>query len=107
MITDEEVLPWIRKKLETIGLKSETNADIYGAMHILGSDRRGMEAYMRAYKCELKQGVIANLTAALHQASDALEHYGLSADDYRTILKNADEFMKASAATTERQEKQR
>lgn len=101
MIADEEVLPWIRRKLEVIGLESDTNAKVYGSMHILGSDRRGMEAYMRAFKCEHKQGVIANLTAGLILACDRLENAGLDASDFRKVLLDADTILRASAATSD------
>ncbi len=94
--TDEETLLWIKGKLAHAGLLSATNRDVYGSMHILASDRQGMEAYIRAYKCDHKQGVIANLTAALHVAVDTIDRLGGDSSDLRSIMEASDTILKAS-----------
>jgi hypothetical protein len=96
MIDDKEVLMWIRRKLEILGLKSETNSEIQGSMHILGADHHGMKTYMRAYKCEKTQGVIANLYAGLCLASERLDLCGPYSGDMRKILADADAILNAS-----------
>jgi len=84
--TDDETLSWIRAKIATTGLLSVTNRDVYGSMHILAADRRGMEAYIRSAKCEHKQGVIANLTAGLHSACDTIDSLDGDSYELRNIL---------------------
>ena len=99
--TDEETLPWIKRKLILAGLKAETNSDVYGSMHILASDHHGMNAYTRAYKCQHQQGVIANLMYATHVAIDKLEKFGLDASELKTILQDADRILLMSAPMSE------
>lgn len=94
MFTDEETLPWVKKKIQTCtNLKAETNSDLYGAMHCLCSDHRSMEVYIKAYKCEEKQGVIVNLSRGLQEAVERLEGNGENCEELRAVLKKADEVL--------------
>jgi hypothetical protein len=96
MFTDEEALPWVKNKIQTCtDLKIENNRDLYGAMHVLCSDRHGMETYVKAYKCDDKQGVIANLRRGLADAIYMLEELGACTTSLRQIAKKADEALKS------------
>jgi len=64
MPTDSEALSWIRRKL-----KLPENAEMFtgkdtiaGALHVLCSNAHGYRAYIKAFKCDDKQGEIARLT---------------------------------------------
>jgi hypothetical protein len=96
MFTDEEALPWVKNKIQTCtDLKIENNRDLYGAMHVLCSDRHGMETYVKAYKCDDKQGVIANLRRGLADAIYMLEELRACTTSLRQVAKKADEALKA------------
>lgn len=74
-MNDTEALAWIRKKL---GLPEDaqmtTGQDtICGRLHVWDSHQHGYNAYITAYKCNDKQGEIARLTAALHEARTAAD----------------------------------
>lgn len=94
MFTDEETLPWVKNKIRTCtDLKIENNGDLYGAMHVLCSDRHGMETYIKAYKCNEKQGVIVNLHRGLSDAIASLECLKVDCTDLREHLKRAEQFL--------------
>ena len=96
MFTDQETLPWVKNKIRSCtDLKIETNGDLYGAMHCLCADRHGMETYIKAYKCDAKQGVIANLRRGLADAIYMLEELGACAESLRQIAENADSVLKS------------
>lgn len=89
--TDEETLPWIKRKIQsTTRLNAENNTELYGAMHILCSEFNGMERYVKSYKCDDKQGAIANLYVALQQAIDRIELTGGECSDLRNVLAEVD-----------------
>jgi len=94
MFTDEETLPWIKRKIQSsTDLKAETNSQLYGAMHVLCADRHGMETYIKAYKCEEKQGLIVNLSRGLQEAVERLEANGENCEELRAVMKKADEIL--------------
>jgi hypothetical protein len=94
MFTDEEALPWVKEKIrKTTSHEIETNADLYGAMHCLCSDHRGMEMYIKAYKCDEKQGLIVNLHRGLSDAVEILEAIGHDCTDLREHLSKADQVL--------------
>jgi hypothetical protein len=94
MFTDEETLPWVKNKIAvTTTLKAETNSELYGAMHILCSEWQGMERYTKAYKCDQKQGLIANLAGDLGRAIDRLEALGQECSEMRATLAKTDEIL--------------
>lgn len=94
MFTDEETLPWVKEKIrKTTSHKIETNADLYGAMHCLCSDHRSMEVYIKAYKCEEKQGLIVNLSRGLQEAVERLEGNGEDCSELREVLAKANEIL--------------
>lgn len=94
MFTDEETLPWIKNKIAgTTTLKAETNADVYGAMHVLCAEWQGMERYTKAYKCDQKQGLIANLAGDLQRAIDRLEAVGQDCSELRATIVKTDEIL--------------
>lgn len=98
MDSDKEMLKWVRDKIHaTTNLKAETNRELYGAMHVLCSDRGQMDRYIRAYKCNEKQGVIANLSDALQRAIEQLEASGQDAGEFRAAMKKADEVLGVSS----------
>ena len=58
---------WVCRKL---GLPENATWQIlYGQMHITCSDAYGMKAYIKAYKCDDKQGEIARLSVQLDTAT--------------------------------------
>jgi hypothetical protein len=94
MFTDEEALPWVKRKIQaTTTLKAETNSELYGAMHVLCSDWHGMQQYIKAYKCEEKQGLIVNLSRGLQEAVDRLEGNGENCEELREVLRKADQVL--------------
>jgi len=94
MFTDAETLPWVKNKIAvTTTLKAETNSELYGAMHILCSEWQGMERYTKAYKCNQKQGLIANLAGDLQRAIDRLESLGQECSEMRDTLAKVDEIL--------------
>jgi hypothetical protein len=94
MFTDEETLPWVKNKIRTCtDLKIESNGDLYGAMHVLCSDRHGMETYIKAYRCNDKQGVIANLRRCLTDAITMLECVKVDCSALREQLAQADKVL--------------
>jgi hypothetical protein len=94
MFTDEEALPWVKNKIRmTTSHEIESNADLYGAMHCLCADHRGMEVYIKAYKCEEKQGVIVNLHRGLSDAIVMLECLAIDCSEFREHLKRAEQFL--------------
>jgi hypothetical protein len=94
MFTDEETLPWVKETIrKTTSHKIDTNADLYGAMHCLCSDNRSMEVYIKAYKCEEKQGVIVNLHRGLTDAITMLEILKVDCSDLRKHLQKAEEVL--------------
>jgi hypothetical protein len=74
--TNAQALAWIRRKL---GLAPDTpmfhggGPTIAGTLHVLCSDAHGMQAYIRAYKCDDKQGEIARLTVEVRELRARLE----------------------------------
>lgn len=94
MFTDEETLPWVKDKIrKTTNHTIETNADLYGAIHCLCSDHRGMEIYMKAYKCDEKQGLIVNLHRGLSDAVEILEAIGHDCTDLKEHLTKAEQVL--------------
>lgn len=89
--TNEETLEWVKRKIKAIGLKADSNRDVYGSMHILDSGYRGMEYYIKSYKCDKKQGLIANLAHNLQEAVTQLEECGKDCSAFKaTILKTSE-----------------
>lgn len=94
MFTDEEALPWVKEKIrKTTSHKIDDNGDLYGAMHCLCSDHRSMEVYIKAYKCDEKQGVIVNLHRGLSDAITSLECLKVDCTDLREHLKRAEQAL--------------
>ena len=94
MFTDEETLPWVKQKIQkTTTLRAETNSELYGAMHVLCSDWHGMQQYIKAYKCNEKQALIANLSRGLQEAVERLEGNGENVEELRAVLKKVDEVL--------------
>jgi len=94
MFTDEEALQWVKKKIrKSTSHKIEDNGDLFGAMHCLCSDHRSVEVYMKAYKCDEKQGVIVNLHRGLSDAIALLESVGADCTEHREHLKRAEQVL--------------
>lgn len=94
MFTDEETLPWVKEKIrKTTSHKIEDNGDLYGAMHCLCADHRSVQVYIKAYKCEEKQGVIVNLHRGLSDAIKSLEILKVDCTDLREHLKRAEQVL--------------
>ena len=93
-VFDAETLAWVKNKIEiTTGRVVDSRSDVYGSMHVLCSGWQGMERYAKAYKCEAKQGMIANLSVGLQNAIDRLELLGQDCGELRTILIECDEIL--------------
>jgi hypothetical protein len=73
-----EEAAWVRKKLglpEDTPFVSGNGPTLAGMMHVVCSHAHGYETYIKAYKCDDKQGEIARLTvevAALREERDRL-----------------------------------
>lgn len=69
---DYEALAWIRRKL---GLPADAQmfsgqTTIAGALHVLCSHAHGFDDYIRAHKCDDKQGEIARLTVQVRELEE-------------------------------------
>jgi len=94
MSADEETLAWVKNKIAiTTGHPVETRSEVYGSMHVLCSGWQGHERYVKAYRCDDKQGMIANLSVGLQQAIDRLEALEQDCGELRTILIECDEIL--------------
>ena len=101
-----EIIDCIRPKHLKIGPQADSKSHIYGAMHFLDSDHNAMERYTRAYKCDEKQGLIANLSADLALAIDRLELRREDCSLYRETIAKVDETLRrpiAKVTDTDRQ----
>lgn len=94
MFTDEEALPWVKRKIAaTTTMTPKSNLELYGSMHVLCNAWQDMERYVKAYKCDQKQGLIANLAGDLQRAIDRLESLGQQCDEMRATLAKIDEIL--------------
>ena len=99
MNNNEETLEWVKLKIKAIGLKADTNRDVYGSMHILDSGYRGMEYYIKSYKCDEKQGLIANLAYDLQEAIIKLEECGKDCTGFKNTILKASETLGINMAS--------
>jgi hypothetical protein len=89
---DKETLGWVKNKIAlTLNRPIETRPDVYGAMRVLCSERDGYDRYVKAYRCDDKQGMIANLSVALQQAINQLEALGQDCAALTATLTECDE----------------
>lgn len=56
---------WIRRKLELPA--NASTGDLQGQMHVVCSHAHGYMTYIKAFKCDDKQGEIARLTVAVRE----------------------------------------
>lgn len=87
----EEAL-WIRRKLE---LPDDTEflsgkQSLAGQMHVVCSDAFGYRTYIKAYKCDDKQGEIARLTVRNAELVEVLEAASLLIHGLDTCPENID-----------------
>jgi hypothetical protein len=83
----QEEAAWVRAKLglpaDTPANSGKQEATLYGTLHVLCSHAHGYETYIKAFKCDDKQGEIARLAVERDRLALAL-------DQARGVLRRAE-----------------